>query len=139
MPDSIALAAFVIGLVLVIAALLGTRVKIVQVELPELDRSKRVVTGALGAVLVLFGLTDGKLPPLPTAPGHSAAAAAGDSVLSCFADVPKDKPVSYDTLEYRLGGLTIVMDVSYTGDQRLYVRTRQLAGAHALARLNSPT
>ncbi len=37
MPNTIALAAFVIGLVLVLAALLGTGIKIVQVELPKFE------------------------------------------------------------------------------------------------------
>jgi hypothetical protein len=212
MPDTIALAAFVIGLVLVIAALLGTNVKIVQVELPQLSGPKRAVTGVLGAALVAFGLADGKLPALPvadpattTSVQPASSAVRREAVLSCFSDVPggnvhtvmvalerrtdmkfpygaprddviaiqwsdgkiilggvkfrtmtsevgfdivsvvdgacnsvhtyrnmdrtdvpKDRPISYDTLRYDVAGTAFVMDVSYTSEQRLYVRARQV-------------
>lgn len=212
MPNTIALSAFVIGLVLVIAALLGTKVKIVQVELPELAGPKRAIMGVFGAALVVFGLADGKLPALPVShatPAVSASATvssvSGEPVLSCFndvpagnvhtlmiamdrridrkfpygqprddviavqwndgkailggvkfrtmasevgfdilsvvdstcnpvqtyrnldrTDVPKDKPISYDTLRYEVGGSVFVMDVAYTSDQRLLVRAGQL-------------
>jgi hypothetical protein len=214
MPDTIALSAFVIGLVLVIAALLGTKVKIVQVELPELNGPKRVITGVLGAILVTFGLADGKLPQvatvaLATPAGQTAAAppaAASAAALPCFGDVPaanvhtvpvamdrrvdakfpygpphddvvaiqwsdgkallggvklrtltsevgfdisdvydgacnrietyrnldrtdvpKDKPISYDTLRYDLPGAAYIMDVSYQSEGLLSIRARQVA------------
>lgn len=217
MPNTIALSAFVIGLVLVIAALLGTKVKIVQVELPELDGPKRVITGVLGAALVAFGLADGKLPaPAATLPTGitmnatpaqpDAPAATGAKSLPCFddvpadnvhtvmvapdrrsdakfpygaprddvvaiqwgdgkallggvrfrtmasevgfdilsvvdgackpvqtyrnldrSDVPKDKPISYDTLRYDVGAWSYIMDVSYTPERLLSVRVRQIS------------
>jgi hypothetical protein len=215
MPNTIALSAFVIGLVLVIAALLGAKVKIVQVELPELEGPKRAVMGALGVALVAFGLADGKLPALPGVGAATTSAQAqaqvqaqsadGATVLSCFTDVPaanvhtfmaapdrridrkfpygkprddviaiqwsdgkailggvkfrtmasevgfdilgvvdgtcnpvqtyrnldrtdvpKGKPVSYDTLRYDVGGNVFLMDVAYTSDQRLLVRAGQV-------------
>jgi hypothetical protein len=60
MPDSITVAAFVIGLVFLIAALIGKELKIAAVEMPALNSKQRVIVGVLGVVLVIFGLTDGK-------------------------------------------------------------------------------
>jgi hypothetical protein len=60
MPDSITVAAFVFGLVLLIAALIGKELKIAAVEMPELNRIQRLIVGVLGVVLVIFGLTEGQ-------------------------------------------------------------------------------
>jgi len=60
MPDSITVAAFVFGLVLLIAALIGKELKIAAVEMPALDRMQRLIVGALGVFLVIFGLTEGQ-------------------------------------------------------------------------------
>jgi len=57
MPDSITVAAFVVGLVLVIAALIGKELKIAAVEIPALTRGQRVILGLMGVFLVVFGLT----------------------------------------------------------------------------------
>ena len=60
MPNSITVAAFVAGLVLVIAAFIGKELKIAAVEMPALGRGQRLVVGILGVFLVVFGMTDGQ-------------------------------------------------------------------------------
>jgi hypothetical protein len=74
MPESISVAAFVVGLVLVVAALVGRQVKIAAVELPDLNRLQRGIVGIMGAALIAFGLFDGQLPPLPILPPPGAPA-----------------------------------------------------------------
>ncbi len=108
MPNSITVAAFVAGLVLVIAAFIGKELKIAAVEMPALNRGQRVVVGILGVFLVVFGMTDGKwfervasLAPAtteaPMATSAPAAAAeqmatsapvAAGTTSSCFGEVP---------------------------------------------------
>ena len=108
MPNSITVAAFVAGLVLVIAAFIGKELKIAAVEMPALNRGQRVVVGILGAFLVVFGMTDGQwfepvagLAPATTAapmatsdPDTTAALmatsdpAAAGTPSNCFAEVP---------------------------------------------------
>lgn len=101
MPDSITVAAFVVGLVLVIAAFIGKELKVAAVEIPALSRGQRVVLGALGAVLVVFGLTDGQWFGLggglasvatPT-PRATFAPVTGSTASDCFPDVPESDRV----------------------------------------------
>lgn len=114
MPPTISVAAFVFGIVLFLAALIGKDLKIVTVELPALGPGRRVLLGTLGAALTLFGLLDGQMPafrtpvspttapvalaanaasPMATAPAAATAVAAvpaeqaGIAVLPCLADV----------------------------------------------------
>jgi hypothetical protein len=218
--NTIGLTSFVIGLVLLLAALLGTGIKIVQVDLPKFEKRQRVIAGVAGILLVVFGLTtDGKLtvpwPSSGTTPTPSSTvitepqncfadlpanniftvtvaadrridqkywygkprddviafqwsdgkvvlggvklrtmtSEAGFDILTVVdgtcnpvqtyrnldrTDVPKDKPITYDTLEYKVAGQTFVMDVAYTGDERLSIRVRQLAGGSARVRLHFP-
>ena len=109
MPNSITVAAFVAGLVLVIAAFIGKELKIAAVEMPALNRGQRVVVGILGVFLVVFGMTDGQwfqrvagLAPAPadapmatSAPATAAvltassAPAAAGITSGCFAEVPE--------------------------------------------------
>lgn len=116
MTDSITVAAFVFGLVLLIAGLIGKEVKIAAIEMPALTRYQRILAALLGMFLVVFGLTDGRLivPSAapkgaatatanaasftnPTPPGIEVAAqpptaasvpVSGDANQNCFADVP---------------------------------------------------
>ncbi|MEO7703272.1 MAG: hypothetical protein ABIV92_01390 [Thermoflexales bacterium] len=105
LPFSIGVISFVAGLVLLIAAIAGQKIEIAAVKLPEIvDSKRRFVVGALGAVLIGFGMWDGTLPVFlrPSAAGLSAATAPqaasglpGGSVampglLACLADVPAD-------------------------------------------------
>lgn len=111
MPPTISVAAFVFGIVLLLAALIGKELKIVTVELPALGPGRRVLLGSLGMALTVFGLMDGQLPvlmspvppsaspstvllasaaplaavatPLPTTP----AAGIREGVLPCLADI----------------------------------------------------
>ncbi len=105
MPPSISVAAFVIGAVLVLAALIGREVKIAAVELPALDRTRRLLAGGFGVLLLLFGLFDGQLPfrlagstteatpPAASAPAadeSSAPVTTNSSTLPCLADVAEN-------------------------------------------------
>lgn len=97
MPDSVPVIAFIIGSVLVIAALIGKDVKIAAVELPALDRPRRVAASVLGAVLMAYGVLDRVvLPPSPSPPTPVVAsatapnAASSTSGASCLSDVPAD-------------------------------------------------
>ena len=105
MPPSISVAAFVIGAVLVLAALIGREVKIAAVELPALDRNRRLLAGGFGVLLLLFGLFDGQVPfrisgsTIGTTPPAASAPAAGESsapvtansgTLPCLADVAEN-------------------------------------------------
>lgn len=81
MPDSITVVAFIFGLVLLIAALLGKELKIAAVEMPALNRLQRLIFGLIGSVLVIFGLTEGqwlgwagRLAPGATPAGEPALA-----------------------------------------------------------------
>lgn len=101
MPDSVPVIAFIIGSVLVIAALIGKDVKIAAVELPALDRPRRMAAAVLGAVLMAYGVLDRiALPPPPTPPVPSAtalnAAPPGSSTsgASCLSDVPAGDALS---------------------------------------------
>lgn len=107
MPPTVSVAAFVFGVVLLLAALIGKELKIVTVELPALGPGRRVLLGLLGLGLTVFGLLEGQLPavdlsPLPAATASPAqpasaslasAAPAGsaggarEGVLPCLADV----------------------------------------------------
>jgi hypothetical protein len=101
MPDSITVAAFVVGLVLVIAALLGKELKVAAVELPALSSRQRVILGAMGVALVVFGLTDGHWfgsaggPGTVSTPTPMAAPtpATGSTAADCFPDVPESDRV----------------------------------------------
>lgn len=113
MPPTVSVAAFVFGLVLLLAALIGKEVKIVTVELPALGVGRRIVLGCMGLALVVFGLLDGQLPPrtapaaapavvtatpaaaaqpavLSTAAQPVQAAAPREGILPCLADVGAD-------------------------------------------------
>ena len=114
MTDSIAVAAFVFGLVLLIAGLIGKEVKIAAVEMPALTVSQRFIAAAIGLFLVYFGLTDGRillnpngqqatattaiLAPVANATGAVAVESkvptaeslpvSGGPAQGCFGDVP---------------------------------------------------
>jgi hypothetical protein len=50
MTDSITFAAFVVGLVLLIASLIGKELKIAAVEMPALNRGQRLIVGVVGEI-----------------------------------------------------------------------------------------
>lgn len=56
MPASIGVAAFVFGLVLILAALVGKELKIAAIELPALDKWRRIASAVLGTGLIALGL-----------------------------------------------------------------------------------
>ncbi|HSN74329.1 MAG TPA: hypothetical protein VL334_04430 [Anaerolineae bacterium] len=109
MPPTVNVAAFVFGIVLLLAALIGKELKVVTVELPALGPGSRIVLGLLGICLTAFGLLEGKMPDFnPTAPSAvssgtqqasaamvalaapgqaTPATAAQDDALPCLADV----------------------------------------------------
>lgn len=95
MPESISVAAFVVGLVLIVAALVGKPVKIAAVEVPDLNHFQRGVIGVLGLTLVVFGLLDGQSfswPPPSPSPTNPSATSSPNLVNSptsgeCFVEV----------------------------------------------------
>jgi hypothetical protein len=97
MPNSITVAAFVVGLVLVIAAFIGKELKVAAVEMPALNRGQRVILGLMGILLVVFGLTDGQwfgrvagpAPAASTAPMATSAQTTSSTPSYCFGDVPE--------------------------------------------------
>jgi hypothetical protein len=105
----VSVAAFVFGIVLLLAALIGKELKVVTVELPALGPGSRIVLGLMGICLTVFGLLEGQLPNvnLTSSPAASSGtqqasaaavslaapaqaapvAAAQEGVLPCLADV----------------------------------------------------
>lgn len=73
MPSSVGIAAFVVGLGLLIAAIVGQKVKLISIELPDLSRAQRLTVGALGLALTAFGLSEAR----GDADRSSTAAVAG--------------------------------------------------------------
>lgn len=80
MPPTVTVAAFVFGIVLLLAAIIGQEIKIVAVELPALTGRKRGIVGAIGIVLVGVGLLD-LLPSPPPGPPPAAQTATVTSAL----------------------------------------------------------
>jgi hypothetical protein len=83
MPPTITVAAFVFGIVLLLAAIIGKELKIVAVEVPALTGISRAVVGVLGAILVGIALVmELSLAPEP------AAAPAPPSTATAVAHTP---------------------------------------------------
>lgn len=55
MPQSINTAAFIFGIVFILAALIGKEIEIAAIKLPSLDRFPRLVVGIAGATLIYIG------------------------------------------------------------------------------------
>ena len=113
MPPTVSVAAFVFGIVLLLAALIGQQLKVVTVELPALGPVRRVVLGALGLALTIFGLLEGQLPPISApAPALDVAsttqAAGGSSAVIAVAAQPVQAAVA------REGVLPCLADVAET-------------------------
>lgn len=85
MPQSVTGAAFVLGVILIIAALVGKEVKIAAVELPALERQPRFIVGMLGALLIYVGLFD---PVSTNLARPEPTAVAADSTLAQPAALP---------------------------------------------------
>lgn len=58
MPPTISVAAFVFGIVFVLAALIGKEIEIVAIKIPALGKSSRFILGIMGAFLIYIGLFD---------------------------------------------------------------------------------
>jgi hypothetical protein len=97
MPDSVTVVAFVFGFVLLIAAFIGKELKIAAVEMPALNRYQRLIAAAVGILLVVFGMTEGrgfewvKTPrsAATSLPKAVAAPKGGETGYTCFTDVPE--------------------------------------------------
>lgn len=110
MPPTVSVAAFVFGVVLILAALIGKELKLVTIELPALGPGRRIVLGLMGIGLTVFGLLEGQLPvirppsqpaainsatqpasggpaPVVAAAQIAPSEAARDGVLPCLADI----------------------------------------------------
>lgn len=86
MPTSVGIAAFVVGLGLLIAAIVGQRVKLISIELPDLSRVQRLTVGALGVGLTVFGLSEARRDPADA--GGSAVTTAVTTVATVAAPPP---------------------------------------------------
>lgn len=58
MPPTVSVAAFVFGMVLILAAIVGKEMKIAAIELPAMSGSTRFVAGIAGVALLYIGLFD---------------------------------------------------------------------------------
>jgi len=58
MPPTISVAAFVFGVVFVLAALIGKEIEVVAIKIPALNRGSRITLGIAGVLLIYIGLTD---------------------------------------------------------------------------------
>lgn len=67
MPPSVSVAAFVFGVVLILAAIVGKDLKIAAIEMPALKPGTRVVAGIAGIALLYIGLFDPIKPASPAA------------------------------------------------------------------------
>jgi 3-keto-disaccharide hydrolase len=81
MPPTVTVAAFVFGIVLLLAAIIGKEIKIVAVELPALTGKTRGIVGAIGIILMGIGLLD-LLPAPPPTPPASLQTATAIAVLT---------------------------------------------------------
>jgi hypothetical protein len=81
MPPSVTVAAFVFGIVLLLAAIIGKEIKIVAVELPALTGKTRGIVGAIGIILMGVGLLD-LLPPSPPSVPTAAQTSTATSALT---------------------------------------------------------
>ena len=102
-PISIGVISFVAGLVLLIAAVVGQKIEIAAVKMPELiDPKRRALTAMLGAVLIIFGVLQNQpaagsgapaaQPSMPaqtsTTTTTSGSATVLPGVLACLANIP---------------------------------------------------
>ena len=81
MPPTVSVAAFVFGVVLILAALIGKDLKMVTMELPALGPGRRLVLGLLGIGLTAFGLMEGQLPDFKL-PSQSATTPGATQLVS---------------------------------------------------------
>ncbi len=116
MPDSITVAAFVIGLVFLIAALIGKELKIAAVEMPALNSTQRVMVGVLGVVLVFFGLTEGQGFGRQADP-QSAAATLPAATSAPAADPAPTSPVEEPT-QASLESIGVALPPEFAGNIR---------------------
>lgn len=134
MPPTVSVAAFVFGIVLLLAALIGKELKVVTVELPALGPGRRIVLG------LQFedpgGIRGGvKFETLESAAGIDIVGVydAACQPLSTYANVsnpsqPKDHPYNYESMRYQFGEFVYVGDIFYAeGDDTLVVRIQQTA------------
>lgn len=110
MPPTVSVAAFVFGIVLLLAALIGKELKIVTVELPALGPGRRIVLGSLGLALTVFGLLEGQWPVL-RAPAPPAIASPTQAALAGDATVPVAAPPAHAGAP-RQGVLPCLADVA---------------------------
>ena len=104
MPPSVSVAAFVFGMVLVLAAIVGKDLKIAAIEMPALSRGTRLLAGLTGLVLLYVGLFDPIKPAAPSPPPADATPTVSVSptattvpptptvLLPTATDLPIDSP-----------------------------------------------
>lgn len=97
MPATISVAAFIVGLLLVVAALVGQSIKAKEIELSAITGRKRIIIGLFGAALMLFGINDGKLGTMTNA----VTVATSSTPVTMASDVFANPNFEDRTWEYR--------------------------------------
>ena len=115
LPLSIGVVSFVAGLVLLIAALVGQKIEIAAVKLPEMvDPKRRAASAALGAALVAFGLLDGRPPSTPhdaVVPVAATATAMAPSVARAAYTDAAAPPTPFTCLAHIAPGDILIVPV----------------------------
>jgi alpha-glucoside transport system substrate-binding protein len=88
MPPTVSVAAFVFGVVLLLAAIIGRDIKIVAVEIPSLTGNTRIAVGLFGVLLLFAGLFD-----IPGRPSPNTGANPTVSVASALSPSPANSPI----------------------------------------------
>jgi hypothetical protein len=68
LPTTVAVSAFVFGIVFILAALVGKEIEVVAIKLPALRKPTRVILGLAGAALLYLGIFDPIHQPVALAP-----------------------------------------------------------------------
>ena len=105
MPANVGVAAFVFGIVLLLAALVGKDLEVAAIKLPALSRPARIVAAIAGVALVYIGLFDPFRPvaapqatpasasPTAAPPAQATAPAGGQAALDALTTVEEIEPL----------------------------------------------
>ncbi len=119
-------AAFVVGLVLVVSALIGEVIKAKEIEIPAITGRKRVFAGLFGALLMIFGASEGKLltagegAPLVSAKPTARLTAADHVKVSDIKVLPNEARVTLASIKVD-GGCVVLLSQPESDDDQLRI------------------